>query len=158
MNSNTPVKIPDFIKTHGMLLASIYMTALVVVVGVFWYVLLVGGSPFTVRSIAAVDAQGNVRTAFQRGDLVGIRRVVCSKQDTDAQFRMSIKSDLGLVVPLFGVVSHMKEGCHQYGYGFVMPPLPAGTYTFSSTVIFQANLIGRDEYSEFEPITIEVLP
>jgi hypothetical protein len=131
---------------------------MVLLVGVFWVFLLMGSNPFTVRSVATVDASGSVTSKFHRGDLVGVRRVLCSKRETDSQFRMSLKSDLGLVVPLFGVVTHVKEGCNQYGYGFVMPPLPPGIYTFSSTVMFQTNLVGRDEFAEFEPIAIEVLP
>lgn len=143
---------------RAMACAVAYMTALCVAFVVFWYVLLVGGNPFTVRSIHTVDATGAVQQRFHRGDLVGVRRVLCSARDTDAQFRMSIKSDLGLVVPLFGVVTRVAEGCHQYGYGFIMPPLPPGVYNFSSTVIFQSNLVGRDEFAEFEPVALEVLP
>jgi len=150
--------IKKFISERSMTLAVLYMTFLSAAFAVFWWILLVGSQPFTVRSVLTVDATGAVHSRFSPGDLVGVRRVLCSTTEADVQFRMSIRSDLGLVVPLFGVVARVAPGCHQYGYGFIMPPLPPGTYNIHSTVIYQTNLVGRDEFSEFDPVSIEVKP
>mgnify|MGYP001592006196 FL=1 len=49
------------------------------------------------------------------------------------------------------------RSCRETIYGFRMPDLPAGNYTYVNAVRFQNNLVGRDETSTFPPINVRIL-
>jgi hypothetical protein len=48
-------------------------------------------------------------------------------------------------------------GCHDAIYGFIVPDLPAGEYTYVSSIRFQNNLVGRDEAATFPPIRVRIM-
>lgn len=135
-----------------------YMVAILLAMICFWCILLIGATPFKVQSIAAMNEAGAQQRVFHVGDLVSIRRVVCSDRGISTQYRPYLTSDLGQLIPMLGGVTTYQEGCHQYGYAFIMPALPPGAYQFNSTVIYSANLVGRDEFFNLPGVDLEVAP
>lgn len=135
-----------------------YVLCILIAFMSFWYVVLVGGNPFTVQSITSVNETGSTQTAFRPGELVSVRRIVCSERKIGTQYRPFLTSDLGQVIPMLGGVTAYAEGCHQYGYAFIMPALPPGSYTFNSSTIYSVNLVGRDEFFALPGVSLEVKP
>ena len=124
-----------------------YLATLACGMMVLWWTILIGGNPFDVRNIATVDRSGEVTTTFHAGDLVGVRRRVCSEIEMGAQIFPALKNDAGFVFPLPAGLAHQKAGCRHSTYGFIMPSVPPGRYTYVSTAVFQNNLVGRDEFA-----------
>ena len=135
-----------------------YLATLAVSIITLWWAILIGGNPFTFKDIVAVDAQGEAGAEFRPGDVVGVRRNICS--DTAVQLHVfpELRSASGMSIPLATSLIPAQRGCMSLMYGFVLPPVPPGRYTFVSTARFQNNLVGRDEYTPFPPIAIEVIP
>jgi len=134
-----------------------YLATLAVAMIVMWWVILIGGNPYSIRNIGAVDSLGEMQSMFRPGDVVGIRREVCSIAEVGAQFFPALKSEDGYLFPLPGGLVLSKPGCQHTISGFILPDLPAGKYTYVNVVRFQNNLVGRDEYAVFPPIEIEVV-
>lgn len=135
-----------------------YLATLAVSVGVLWWFILIGGNPFLFRDIVAIDTRGEAATEFRAGSLIGVRRQICS----DVAVRVHVFPELhninGLAFPLPSSILSVPKGCTSLVYGFLMPNLPDGHYTFASIARFQNNLVGRDEYTSFPPVAIEVTP
>lgn len=135
-----------------------YLATLACGMILLWWTILIGGNPYEIRNIATLDARGEVSKAFRPGDLVGVRRRVCTDIEIGAHIYPALKNDKGFVFPLPSGIAHQTSGCRHSTYGFVMPALPPGHYTYVSTALFQNNLVGRDEFAPYPPLHIEVLP
>lgn len=135
-----------------------YLATLAVSIGVLWWVILIGGNPFVFRDIVAVDALGEATNAFTIGEVVGVRRQICSSEPAALHNFPTLRDQRGLTYSLPSSFILVKQGCSSSIYGFVMPPLPPGIYTYTSVARFQTNLVGRDEYTSSPPLTIEVSP
>lgn len=134
-----------------------YLATLAVSVMVLWWVILIGGNPFTFRDVAAVDMRGEAGGQFRPGTIVGIRRQICADTAVRLHVFPVLRSPSGFSIPLAPSLIDAASGCSSLVYGFVLPKVPAGSYTFMSTARFQNNLVGRDEYVSFPAIPIEVV-
>lgn len=132
--------------------------ALFIMVSTWWWVVLSGSNPYTVTNVGVVNVRGEAQEQFRPGEVVGIIRNICTSESIGTSFNPGLRNDIGLLFPLPGGVIHSEAGCRQGKYGFIMPNLPPGTYTYVNTVLYQSNLVGRDEHAIFPPLTLEVLP
>lgn len=135
-----------------------YLATLAVSVMVLWWVILIGGKPFILRDTATLDAMGVPSEAFKKGSVVGVRREVCSDTAVRIHIFPELRSASGLSFPLTPSLVDVHKGCSVLVYGFALPPLQPGMYALVSTARFQNNLVGRDEYTSFLPIPMEILP
>jgi hypothetical protein len=54
-------------------------------------------------------------------------------------------------------MAEARVGCHDNTYGFVIPDLPPGEYTYTNSVLFQNNLVGRNEFTTFPPLRVRIM-
>jgi hypothetical protein len=137
--------------------AALYLGFLFVSMITLYWLILIGGNPMTVTNVGIVSATGFPNDRFHAGDVVGIKRQLCSKHELAVQFFPSLVDSRGYRFPLPGGMAEVQEGCHTTTYGFVVPDLPAGEYTYSNAVRFQNNLVGRDEAATFPPLRIRIM-
>ncbi|WP_282348057.1 hypothetical protein [Pseudomonas sp. PS01301] len=117
-----------------------------------------GTQPFKVRNIGIENAGGAPQMQFSAGELVGIRREVCTQSDTAIEFFPSLRRTAGGLVALPQGAVFMNQGCRETVYLFSLPSnLPPGKYEYDNLVKYQSNLIGRDEQTVYPPLELEVV-
>jgi hypothetical protein len=146
------------IGERAVVFACVYLGSLFFMCAAMWWLMIVGGNPFDPRPGFSISEHGEVQRYFRAGEVAGIRRTVCANGKHGAEFAPGLRSAAGLRFNLPGNTSALKDGCHLYTYGFIVPALPPGAYEFASTVRYQANLVGRDEHAEFPPVSLEIIP
>lgn len=122
-----------------------YLGALFISTIILWWAALAGGKPLTIPTSEVVDYRGMEIRSAKPGQAIGIRREVCSKQESGVKFFPTLKDEAGLLFPLPSGMLYLIEGCDVEIYGFIVPNLPPGTYQYQSAIQYQANLVGRDE-------------
>lgn len=135
----------------------LYLALLAISIVAFWWIILIGGNPVEIENVGTFDRYGEARSKFRPGELVTVRRKVCSSHALGIQFFPSLISPGGAMFALEGGFAVLQEGCRPTVYTFVVPDVDAGTYSYVSSVKFQNNLVGRDEFSVYPPLAIEVL-
>lgn len=140
------------IRDRALVGAGLYLGFLFVSIIVLGWLILIGGNPLTVKNIGAVSASGFPNDRYHAGDIAGIKRQICSDQTVAVQFFPALKDSRGFLFPLPGGMVEVSSGCHDTIYGFIVPDLPYGEYTYVNAVKFQNNLVGRDEAATFPPI------
>jgi hypothetical protein len=143
-------------RERAVVYACIYLGCLFLATTLFWFLMLVGGNPYTPQPGIMVDGSGVPTKVFHSGDLVGLERTLCSAKNTSASFFPVIKSQTGAMMPLPPNISSTPRGCHPYTYGLTVPNVPPGIYQIVTTVKFQSNLVGRDEFTTMPPVFFEV--
>ncbi len=137
--------------------AALYLGCLFVSVIALGWLVLIGGKPFTVENIGPVNTDGLLSREFRVGELVGIKRRFCSDQPITLHYFPALRNASGFLFALPSTMIEQPIGCRETIYGFRMPDLPAGNYTYVNAVRFQNNLVGRDETSTFPPINVRIL-
>ena len=140
------------------MVAILYLITLALTLPFFWALVIIGGNPLTVQNVAVTNVAGAAHERFRAGEVAVVRRTVCSRSHVGAEFFPALRGPDGVLFPLPGGYSQVSDGCRPSAYGFIVPALPPGRYTYSNMVKFQNNLIGRDEHTSFPPLTIEVAP
>ena len=144
-------------KERAFFLACAYLGTLFASTVVLWWSVLAGGNPLTFKTSKMVDEQGEVIRMLTPGQSVGVKRLVCSKQEVGVEFFPSLRDKDGLVYPLQSGMFTISEGCQVKSYGFIVPKVPAGQYSYQGTIRFQTNLVGRDEMIVSPEIIVEVV-
>lgn len=137
--------------------ACAYLAALFLSMICLWWVAIIGGNPFTVENIAVVNKAGAPFDRFRAGEAVGIKRRICSESETAVEFFPALKDTKGAIYPLPHGMIVIPAGCTETMYGFIVPPVPFGEYTYVSTVKFQKNLVGRDEQAALPQLRLRVM-
>lgn len=144
-------------RDRALIGAGLYLGFLFVSIIVLGWLILIGGNPIEVKNIGAVSSTGLPLEKFHTGDVAGIRRQVCTSQSVAIHFYPALKDSRGFVFPLPIGMAEMARGCHETTYGFIVPDLPAGEYSYINSVAFQNNLVGRDETATYPPIRIRIM-
>lgn len=144
-------------RERAFFYACAYLGALFVSCIVLWWSVLVGGNPLTFKSSQIVNGEGREVSALRVGQSAGIRRYVCSTQPVGVEFFPTLRDQAGLLYPLpSGMIEAGKE-CAFKTYGFVVPDIPSGEYTYQSAIRFQANLVGRDELTVSPELKVRIV-
>lgn len=144
-------------RDRAFLFVSMYLAALFISLALLGWLVFIGGNPLTVKNYGAVSSTGFPNDRFHAGDVAGIKRQLCADKDMAIQLFPALKDSRGFLFPLPVTMSETMSGCHDNIYGFVIPNLPAGEYTYVSTIRFQNNLVGRDEATTFPPIRVRIM-
>lgn len=123
-----------------------------------WYWSVRSEPVFEFRSISTQNLLGANVDSFHVGEVAVVRREVCLKREIGMRFSPALRNEDGVLFPLNGMTVEKAKGCNTMYYGFVVPDLPPGHYTYVNSATYQANLIGRDEYITFPSLSIEILP
>lgn len=137
--------------------ACFYLAALFMSCIAMWWVMLVGGNPFTVENLGVINKQGSLVEKFRAGDVVGIKRRICAESETAIEFFPALRDARGFLFPLPSGVVKLPAGCSETIYGFIVPNLPFGEYTYVSTLRFQKNLVGRDEQAVLPQLRLRIM-
>lgn len=144
-------------RDRAFLLVSMYLAGLFVSLVFLGWLVFLGGNPITVKNGGAVSATGYPNDRFRAGDVAGIKRQLCADQSLAIEFFPALKDSRGVLFPLPNNMTESQLGCHDTIYGFIVPDLPAGEYTYVSSIRFQNNLVGRDEAATFPPIRVRIM-
>uniref|UniRef100_A0AAU6W1N7 Uncharacterized protein n=1 Tax=Pseudomonas phage Touem01 TaxID=3138548 RepID=A0AAU6W1N7_9VIRU len=144
-------------RDRAMIGAGLYLGFLFVAIITLGWLMLIGGNPLTVENVGVVSATGYPNDRVRAGDIVGVRRQLCSDRSVALQYFPSLVDSRGFRFPLPGGMVEAASGCHNTTYGFVVPDLPAGEYVLSSAIRFQNNLVGRDESTTFPLLRIRIM-
>ncbi len=143
-------------RERAILGACAYLGALLLSCIIMWWLILFGGQPFHVENIGVVSSTGMPDDRFKPGQVAGIRRRVCAEREVGIAFYPSLIDSRGFLFPLPSGMVKAGEGCRETIYGLIVPDLPPGEYTYSSTVKYQNNLVGRDQSATFPPLRIRI--
>ncbi len=153
MNKYINRLVPPYVFWPVLCLCAAVSMALVVVV-----MLVSGSDPFTVRNLGTQDLTGQPREQFHMGEVVVIRRQVCTSREVALGFYPGLRSAEGVLFALPSGATHFKEGCRETLYGFELPRnLLPGIYTYQNMVQYQTNWVGRDEQNVYPPLKFEVV-
>jgi hypothetical protein len=90
---------------------------------------------------------------------MAVKRHVCTSDRVGGEaFSVLVNRETGYRFAFPPSLAVRDPGCRVGVYAMVVPGIPAGAYTYITTIRFQNNLIGRDEYFVLPEIEIEVLP
>jgi hypothetical protein len=143
-------------KEWAFFYACMYLSALFVSTIVLWWTVLFGGNPMTWKSIDIIDASGAVTTQIRAGDRVAVRSNFCSSREVGLDVFPTLRDQNGVNYPLPSYTTKIFNRCNKRTYGFTVPDVPPGEYVYSSTIKYQANLIGRDEMTVTQPLNVRV--
>jgi len=137
----------------------ILVLAAITISGATWtYIMVAGSDPLSVRNIGLQDIHGNQASQFAPGDLVGVRREVCSTKAMAIEFFPSLRSEAGALVSLGHGATYVKAECRETVFLFELPEqIPQGRYQYGNIVKYQSNWIGRDEGKVYPPLELEVV-
>lgn len=144
-------------KERAFFYACAYLGALFASTIILWWSVLVGGNPLTFKSSTIINGDGREVPALQVGQAAGIRRLVCSTQPVGVEFFPVLRDKTGLLYPLPSGLIEAEKGCAFKTYGFVVPDIPSGEYTYHSTIRYQTNLVGRDEMGSSPEVTLRIV-
>jgi hypothetical protein len=144
-------------RNRGFLYACTYLGCLFVGLVAIGWLVLIGGNPMEVKNMGVVSYTGYPSERFNVGDVAGIRRQVCADHDVAIQSFPALIDSRGFLFALPINMTQALEGCHENTYGFVVPDLPPGEYTYTNSVLFQNNLVGRNEFTTFPPLRVRIM-
>ena len=145
-------------RERAFFYACLYLGMLFLSSVVMWWMILVGGQPFTAQNLELVGLDGKPRSEFSQGEVMGVKRKICSSRPITLQFHPRMQMDNGFWFALPGAAVKTVDGCFESIYGVVIPGIPPGSYTYTNTVTFQNNLVGRDEDVVFPSFKVRILP
>lgn len=137
----------------------VLVLASIVISGCTWtYIMVAGSDPLTVRNIGLEDVSGKPATRFEPGELVGVRREVCSSKAMAIEFFPSIRAESGALMALRSGATFTQPECRETVFWFELPEkIPNGRYQYGNLVKYQSNWIGRDEGKAYPPLELEVI-
>lgn len=141
----------------GVIYAYLYLFLLFISIVVMWALMLVGGNPFSIKTLGVYSSQQVKQTAFKPGEAAIVRGEFCSSASMGVELYPSLDDGKGFRYPLPNSLMAVETGCFNAAYGFIAPEIPPGRYTFRASIKFQNNLVGRDESAATPPLTIEIL-
>lgn len=144
-------------RERAILAACAFNGALFVSIIMMWWTVLSGGNPLTYKTTELLDGTGHITKELRVGEAAGVRRYLCSDKNVGIEFFPTLRDKDGLLFPLPSGMVEAENKCTTKTYGFVVPDIPAGEYTYQSTLRFQANLVGRDEMATSPPITVRIV-
>lgn len=132
--------------------------SLILSLSVWTYVMTYSSAPFTVRNVGLETIDGVEKTEFRPGEIIGVRREICSERNIGVQFFPSLRTTRNAMISLGTGAAYVEQGCAQTVFLFAVPTsLPPGSYTYNNLVRYQANLIGSDEATPYPPLQFEVI-
>ncbi|HEX8590653.1 hypothetical protein [Pseudomonas sp.] len=152
-----PTRKPIYVR-RDIAIAILTVVALWASAWLVWYWSVRTEPVFEFRSIAMQDLQGSKADSFHVGEVAVVRREVCLKREIGIRFSPALRNAEGVLFPLNGMTVEKAKGCNTLYYGFVVPDLPPGKYTYVNAATYQANVIGRDEFITFPSMTLQILP
>lgn len=144
-------------KERAFFYACAYLGALFASTIILWWSVLAGGNPLTFKSTQIINGEGREVSVLHVGQSAGVRRFVCSTQPVGVEFFPTLRDKTGLLYPLPSGMLEAGKECTVKTYGFVVPDIPAGEYTYQSTIRFQANLVGRDEVTVSPAVNVRIV-
>lgn len=141
----------------AIFLACCYLGALFLSTITMWWLVLFGGTPVTAHDPVVQGLSGQVEQQFRAGEVVKVSRTWCATRDVGVEYFPSLRSADGVLYALSNGLIEVSKGCTAGSYAFRMPPLPPGSYSYVNTLRFQDNLVGRDQYAELAPISLEII-
>lgn len=152
------MNIPYNKKERTFIWACAYLGVLFVSTIALWWSVLVGDNPLSFKNSEIIDKAGQSISVLHHGQSVGVSRTICSKRDIGVEFFPSLTDKDGLIYPLQAGVFGVGKGCTVKTYGFVVPDLPTGVYTYQGTIRYQASLVGRNEIMTSPALTVRIEP
>ncbi|MDD1003615.1 MULTISPECIES: hypothetical protein [Pseudomonas] len=143
-------------RDRAFLFVSMYLAALFISLILLGWLLFVGGNPITIKNYGLISATGYPVEGFRVGEIAGMKWQLCADKAVTIEQFPALRDARGLVFPLPITLSESATGCHDTFYGFVVPPLPPGEYTYVTNIRFQNNLVGRDEAATFPPVRVRI--
>lgn len=137
----------------------VFVLAAIAIGGASWtYIMVTGGAPVSVRNIGLEDVTGRARGTFHPGEIVAVRREVCSDRGITVEFFPALRSETGGLLALGNGASYLRAECRETVFWFVLPEhIPQGRYQYGNIIKYQSNLIGRDEDQVYPPLELEVV-
>lgn len=142
------------LKNREFFLAFMFVVVLFLGLAAMGWLLLAGGNPLTVTNVGVFDGADRVQSEFKAGDMAVIHRQACSTKDQAMINYPALRNERGVIFPLPVSMTQLATGCTETGYGFAVPQLPPGQYTFVNRISFQNNLIGRNEAAAYPLLTL----
>ena len=134
-----------------------YLAALVVALLVFWQVGFVSYNPLKFDVTHIVGPDGLPTTVLKTGAVIGVHRSICSTENIGVQFFPFLRDETGQQFTLPPGVYDVKKGCTERAYGFVVPDIPPGEYTYICAMQFQSSLVGRSEVVMAPSVRIRIV-
>ena len=144
-------------KERAITLASLFLASLFVASMLMWWTVFIGGNPLTFKSIKMLDTSGKQVTELRVGDVIGIHRSLCSTEAIGVQFFPSLHDSQDKMFTMPPGVYDLESGCTEKAYGFVVPNIPPGEYTYHSIFRFQSSLVGRDETAASPIVKVRIV-
>lgn len=144
-------------RDRALVGAGLYLGFLFVSIICLGWLILIGGNPLTVTNVGVLSSTGFPNDRVRAWEVVGIKRELCAERQVAVQYFPSLVDSRGFRFPLPGGMVEAQKGCHTTVYGFTVPDLPAGEYTYANAVRYQNNLVGRDESTTFPPLRIRIM-
>lgn len=138
-------------------MACAYLAVLFLACIAMWWSVFIGGNPITFKNIKMLDASGEQVTELRVGDVVGIHRSLCSTEAIGVQFFPSLHDRQDKMFTMPPGVYELESGCTEKAYGFVVPNIPPGEYTYHSIFRFQSSLVGRDETAASPIVKVRIV-
>lgn len=144
-------------KERAIVMACAYLAVLFLASIAMWWTVFIGGNPITFKSIKMLDDHGEQVTELRVGDVVGIHRSLCSTEAIGVQFFPSLHDSQDKMFTMPPGVYDLENGCTEKAYGFVVPNIPPGEYTYHSIFRFQSSLVGRDETAASPIVKVRIV-
>lgn len=146
------------LRNRAFMWAFLYLVAIFAGEIALGWSVFAGGNPLTIENIGVFDSGENATSKFRSGDLAIIHRQACSTQDQILTNYPALRNERGVIFPLPSSLSEIDMGCAETGYGFTIPELPPGKYTFVNRILFQNNLVGRNESATYPLLSLWITP
>ncbi len=134
-----------------------YLAALILALLTFWWVGFVGHNPLTVDATRIMTMTGAPTHDLRVGAVIGVHRNICSSERIGVRFFPSLRDASGKQFTLPPGVYEIPEGCADKAYGFVVPDIPPGDYTYICALQFQSSLVGRDDTVMAPPVNVRIV-
>ncbi len=143
-------------KERAFFMACAYLGALFMSTVLMWWLMLSGGNPLTYKGTQIIDEYGQPAAVLHVGQAAGVKRNICSSKTVGVEFFPALIDKAGLIFPLPSGMTEAGANCAIKTYGFVVPEVPAGEYTYQSAVRYQTSLVGRNEMFISPPVKVRI--
>lgn len=151
------MKAPTFYCHRASKVALIYLVSQAVMLGLFWDMALVGHNPLSFDVTHIVTGSGQPTSLLKVGSVIGVHRDICSTDQIGVKFFPSLRDAKGQQFTLPPGVYDLDKGCTEKAYGFVVPDIPAGEYTYICAIQFQSSMVGRDDTVMAPPVKVRII-
>lgn len=140
------------------IVAVCYLVILAVAVVTGWIISASDLIDFQASNTQRLNSFGAQAHSFHVGSEVRVQRYFCVSAATEFHYYPALVDAAGTVFPLTAGALLALKGCKTMAYGFILPPLPAGTYTLRSTINYENGPLKSDASLTLPAIPLEILP